>query len=82
MAEAGVSGYDFASWGGVFVPAGTPRPVVQKLNTAIVEALASPDIRKRFDDIGLEAKSSTPEAFGQFLVAETKRWTALLVKKQ
>ena len=81
MAEAGVSGYDFASWGGVFVPAGTPRPVVQKLNAAIVEALASPDIRKRFDDIGLEAKSSTPEAFGKFLLAETKRWTALLVQK-
>ena len=57
-----------------------PRAVVLKLNSAIVEALASPDIRKRFDDIGLEAKSSTPEAFGKFLLAETKRWGALLKK--
>src|SRR5258705_325787 len=81
MSEAGVSGYDFASWGGVFVPAGTPRAVVQKLNAAIVEALASPDIKKRFDDIGLEAKSSTPDAFGKFLQTETTRWTALLAKK-
>src|SRR5262245_56928732 len=81
MGEAGVPGYEFASWGGVFVPAGTPRAVVQKLNAAIVEAVASPDIRKRFDDIGLEARSSTPEAFGKFLQAETKRWSALLVKK-
>jgi len=79
-AEAGIPGYEFASWGGVFVPAGTPRAVVQKLNAAIVEALASQDLRKRFGDIGLEAKSSTPEAFGQFLVSEAKRWGALLKK--
>ena len=81
IGEAGVSGYEFASWGGVFVPAGTPRAVVQKLNAAVVEALAAPDIRKRFEDIGLEAKSSTPEAFGKFLQAETTRWGALLAKK-
>ena len=82
MGEAGVPGYEFASWGGVFVPAGTPRAVVAKLNAAIVEALASPDIRKRFDDIGLEARSSAPEAFGKFLQAETRRWGALLKKPQ
>ena len=81
IAEAGVRGYEFASWGGVFVPARTPRPIVQKLNAAIVEALNSTDIRKRFGDMGLEAKSSTPEAFGEFLVAETKRWSALLLNK-
>jgi len=80
VSEAGVPGYDFASWGGVFVPAGTPHAIVTKLNAAIVEALASPDIRKRFDDMGLEAKSSTPDAFGKFLQAETKRWGALLKK--
>ena len=78
--EAGISGYDFASWGGVFVPAGTPRPVVQKLNAAIVEGLASADIRKRFGDIGLEAKSSSPEAFGKFLQSEITRWGGLLKK--
>jgi len=80
VSEAGVPGYDFASWGGVFVPAGTPHMIVMKLNAAIVEALASPDIRKRFDDMGLEAKSSTPDAFGKFLQAETTRWGALLKK--
>lgn len=80
VSEAGVPGYDFASWGGVFVPAGTPRAIVTKLNAAIVEALASPDVRKRFDDMGLEARSSTPDEFGNFLQAETKRWGALLKK--
>lgn len=80
VAEAGVSGYDFASWGGVFVPRGTPRAVVHKLNSAIVEAIASPDIRKRFGDIGLEPRTSTPGAFGKFLQEEIKRWGALLPK--
>ena len=80
-AEAGVPGYDFASWGGVFAPAGTPRAVLQKLNADIVTALAAPDIRKRFGDMGLEAKSSTPDAFGKFLQSEITRWSALLAKK-
>ena len=80
VSEAGVPGYDFASWGGVFAPAGTPRAVVQKLNAEIVTAIASPDIRKRFGDLGLEAKSSTPEAFAKFLQSEITRWGALLKK--
>jgi tripartite-type tricarboxylate transporter receptor subunit TctC len=78
--EAGVPGYDFASWGGVMAPAGTPRAVVQKLNTELRTALALPDIRKRFGDLGLEAKSSTSEEFGKFLQTEIKRWSALLKK--
>lgn len=80
-AEAGLPGYDFASWGGIFAPAGTPRAVVQKLNAELGVALASPDIRKRFGDMGLVTKHSTPEAFGQFLVSEIARWRALLAKK-
>lgn len=73
-------GYDFASWGGVFAPAGTPRPVVMKLNAEIGAALALPDITKRFDDMGLVPRHSTPEAFGQFLQSEINRWRALLKK--
>ncbi|HTP95668.1 MAG TPA: tripartite tricarboxylate transporter substrate binding protein [Burkholderiales bacterium] len=80
--EAGLAGYDFSSWGGVFAPAGTPRPVVQKLNAEIGKALAGADLQKRFLDMGLVAKHSTPEEFGAFLQAEIKRWGALLAKKQ
>ena len=80
-AEAGLPGYDFASWGGMFAPAGTPRTVVQKLNAEIGTALAMPDIRKRFGDMGLVTKHSTPEEFGQFLQSEIARWRALLAKK-
>jgi tripartite-type tricarboxylate transporter receptor subunit TctC len=79
--EAGVPGYDFASWGGVFAPAGTPRDVVMRLNSEIGKALASPDLVKRFDDMGLVAKASSPEEFGKFLFAEMARWKAVLARK-
>jgi tripartite-type tricarboxylate transporter receptor subunit TctC len=78
--EAGVPGYDFASWGGLFAPAGTPREVVMRLNAEVARALASDDLRKRFDDMGLVAKASSPEDFGSFLQAEMSRWKGLVKK--
>jgi tripartite-type tricarboxylate transporter receptor subunit TctC len=80
--EAGVPGYDFASWGGIFAPAGTPRDIVLKLNAEIGKALGAPDLKKRFDDMGLVAKPSTPEDFGNFLFAEMNRWKAVLGGKK
>ena len=79
--EAGIPGYDFASWGGIFAPAGTPRDIVMRLNGEIGKALGSPDLKKRFDDMGLVAKASSPEEFGTFLFAEMARWKAVLAKK-
>ena len=79
--EAGVPGYDFASWGGMFAPAGTPRDIVMKLNGEIRKALASPDLRKRFDDMGLVTKASSPEEFGAFLQSEMTRWKGVLARK-
>ena len=79
--ELGVTAYDFASWGGVFAPARTPRDVVMRLNSEIGKALAAEDLRKRFDDMGLVAKASTPEEFGAFLVSEMNRWKGVLAKK-
>jgi tripartite-type tricarboxylate transporter receptor subunit TctC len=80
--EAGVAGYDFASWGGVFAPAGTPPDIVAKLNDELAKALASAEVRKRFDDLGLVPKSSKPQAFGDFLTAEMVRWKAILAAKK
>jgi len=79
--ESGVSGYDFSSWGGVFAPARTPRAIVQKLNAEIAAALTSTDLRKRFADMGLVAKESTPEEFSRFLQSEITRWRGVLTKK-
>ena len=78
--EAGVAGYDFASWGGLFAPAATPRAVVMQLNQEVRKALAGEPLRKRFEDMGLVAKASSPEEFGQFLQSEMTRWKGLVKK--
>jgi tripartite-type tricarboxylate transporter receptor subunit TctC len=80
--ESGVAQYDFASWGGVFAPARTPREIVMRLNAELGAALASPEIRRRFDDMGLIAKHSTPEEFASFLQSEMNRWKAVLGGKK
>lgn len=79
--EPGVTNYDFASWGGLFAPARTPRDVLMRLNGEIVKALGSEDLRKRFDDMGLVAKASSREEFGSFLVSEMKRWKGVSARK-
>src|SRR3954464_4802181 len=79
--EAGIPGYDFASWGGLFAPGGTPRDIVMRLNGELAKILASDEVRKRFEDMGLVPKSSAAEDFGGFLQSEMTRWKALLVKK-
>ena len=79
--ESGVKGYDFASWGGLFAPAATPRPIVMRLNQEIAKALSAPDLVKRFDEMGLVAKASSPEEFGAFLQSEMTRWKSVLAKK-
>ena len=79
--ESGAPVYDFASWGGMFAPAGTPREIVLKLNGELAKALNGADIRKRFDDMGLVAKPTSPEEFGAFLQAEMTRWKGILAKK-
>jgi tripartite-type tricarboxylate transporter receptor subunit TctC len=79
--EAGIPGYDFASWGGLFAPGGTPREIVLRLNGELAKILASDDVRKRFEDMGLVPKASSPEEFGRFLQSEMTRWKSLLVKK-
>ncbi len=76
--EGAVPGYDFASWGGVFAPAKLPPDVMQKLNAEIAKVITSPEISKRFEDMGLVAKASTPDEFSKFLQAEMVRWDKVL----
>jgi tripartite-type tricarboxylate transporter receptor subunit TctC len=66
------------NWWGVLFPAGTPRPVVQKLNADTVKALADADVKKRFADLGVEAVSSTPEQFASFIKTEMDKYTKLI----
>ena len=74
-ADSGVlPGYDVTTWYGVFAPAGTPKPVIDKLNKVLNEALQDEDVKKRMDAVGVLVKGSTPDEFGKFLASEYKRW--------
>ncbi|TDK32360.1 tripartite tricarboxylate transporter substrate binding protein [Rhizobium deserti] len=78
--EQGVEGFDVTSWNAIFAPSGTPPEAVKKLNAALVEVLADPAIQKRFAELGVEARSSTPEAIGQRMADDVKKWSAVIEK--
>jgi tripartite-type tricarboxylate transporter receptor subunit TctC len=64
-----------SSWQGVFVPAGTPRSIVEKLHAALLTTLAAPEMRQRYAVGGAQViTSATPEEFASFVAAETVRW--------
>jgi len=81
VAEAGVPGFEAYAWQGVVAPAGTPRPVVARLNAELARALKSPEVQKRFEGIGVEPVSGTPEEFAQYARAESERWGKLIKAK-
>jgi tripartite-type tricarboxylate transporter receptor subunit TctC len=74
IAEAGVPGYEFSSWFGVFAPAGTPTEIVTRLNGEIVKILNTPEMKDRLSREGAEVSASTAEQFGAYLKAETTKW--------
>ena len=76
--EAGVPGYDVSVWFGVLTVAGTPRDVVQRLNTEMVKILTSPEIKERFGKTGVEVVAGTPEHFQKYLNAEVQRWAQVV----
>jgi tripartite-type tricarboxylate transporter receptor subunit TctC len=78
MAEAGVPGYDLTAWFAAFVPAGTPKPIVDKLNTAFKAALADPKTTETLLGAGIEPTSSTPDELKAFVVAETDKWAKIV----
>ena len=72
--ESGVPGYEAVQWFGIAAPAGTPREVVQRLNSEIKAILAMPDVQKRFVELGFDVVGDTPDEFAQFLRAENAKW--------
>jgi tripartite-type tricarboxylate transporter receptor subunit TctC len=75
MIEAGYPEMVSSSWQGMFVPAGTPRPIVDKLYGVLLNTLAAPEIHQRFAVGGaLVITSGSPEEFASFVAAETVRW--------
>ncbi|HUG21700.1 tripartite tricarboxylate transporter substrate binding protein [Piscinibacter sp.] len=74
VAEAGVPGFEVIGWNGLMAPAGTPKPVIDKLNAAVKKALASPDIVAQVSGQGSSPHWSSADAFGSFVRAEVARW--------
>jgi tripartite-type tricarboxylate transporter receptor subunit TctC len=78
VAEAGVPGYEFASWHGVFVPAGTPPAVVERLNAELNKIVADPTVRERMAALNIELVGGTSAAFGDFIKAEAGKIAELV----
>jgi len=78
VAEQGVAGYDVRSWAGLMAPAGTPRAIVDKLQAETLKALQVPAVRTRLEEMGGEARGSTPEDMKAMVTAELQRWTQVV----
>src|SRR5205085_5178193 len=79
--EAGLPGFDIAQWHGLWLPKGTPKNIVAKLNAAVVKALADPAVRARLADLAQEIfprDQQTPEALGAFQKAEIEKWWPII----
>jgi tripartite-type tricarboxylate transporter receptor subunit TctC len=74
LAEVGLPGYDFAAWSGLFGPRGTTPDAVRVLNGAFVAAMATPEAKKFFADIGLEPDTSSPEGLAEHVRTQTELW--------
>jgi tripartite-type tricarboxylate transporter receptor subunit TctC len=78
VAEAGVKGYQHASWVGLLAPAKTPKPVIERLHAESVKILARDDIRKSFLRQGMEAEGNTPQEFAAAISREIRQWQQLV----
>jgi tripartite-type tricarboxylate transporter receptor subunit TctC len=79
--EAGVPGLHFPFWHGMWAPKGTPRGIIDKLNAAVIEALADPLVRQRLTDLGHEIaprEQQSPEALGAYHKAEIEKWWPII----
>lgn len=78
MIEAGVPNYTAFTWNGLLAPAGTSRPIIDRLHAAIVRAQQDPSVREGYARIGQDVASDTPEQFAELIRAETSKWSRLI----
>ena len=78
VAELGLPGFDATTWHGLVAPAATPKPVIDTLNRAMVQALADPDTLRQLHDLGVEVGSSTPAEFAAYIKSEIPKWAAVV----
>jgi tripartite-type tricarboxylate transporter receptor subunit TctC len=78
VSESGLPGFEISVWYGFAVPAATPKPVVQKLNSEIAAALRQPAVAERLESLGLTVVADTPEDFARFVAAESEKMRRLV----
>jgi len=78
MAESGFPGFEAVPWFGLLAPAGTPKDIVEKLYGETAKALATADIRRKFDELGLEPVGNTPAEFAAVIAKETPEWAKVI----
>src|SRR5712691_400802 len=78
VAEAGVPGYELTAWGAAFVPAKTPKPIIDKLHGALASALADRGVQDAMLKAGIEPMASTPDALRAFVGTEIKKWADIV----
>jgi tripartite-type tricarboxylate transporter receptor subunit TctC len=76
--ESGIKDFEASLYYGIVAPAGTPRPIIDRLNKALREALASADVRKRLTNDGAEAVPGSPEDYAAHIDRDEKRWSAVV----
>ena len=81
VSESGIMpNYDVTTWYGFFAPKGTPKPIIDKLNKTLNEVLAEDAVKERLTKAGVVVKSSTPDEWRQFMIAELKKWSSVREK--
>ena len=78
VAESGIAGFDASLYYGLAAPAGTPRPIIDKLNKALRDALASDEVKRQLGNDGTEITPGTPEDYGAFIDKDEKKWAQLV----
>ena len=81
VSESGIKelqGFEAIAWNGVFVPAGTPRPIVDRINGAINAAMNDPQVKERLKVAGLDAAGGTPEQFARLIAEESAKWEPVI----
>ncbi len=73
-----VPGYDISGWQGMWAPAGTPEPIIQRLNQAMVKVIHRPEMQQRIKELGYEPLGTSPKEMADRIRTELKDWTAVI----
>jgi len=80
LSEAGLPGFESYNWQGIVAPAGTPAPIIARLNSEFNRILQDPEVQQAIADTGSQAGGGTPEEFGAFIASETRKWAEVIKK--